>query len=381
MIGLPSYLQEERLELRQYVRSWVRDHQSPSAADFAEAGLIAPHFPRPWGLEADLIDQLVIAHELDRVGLHVPHNTFATTWIGPSLLMAGSPAQQERYIWPMLKGEESWRRLHSEPDAGSDLSRISTRAVPTKTGFVINGQKIWSAQAATADFGALLARTSGTPGDPDGISYFVLPMTTAGITIRPIRDLAGRTTLNEVFLDDVRVPAENLIGRPGDGLKVRRPNYVRPPLSFNPGVGPGPSGSVYDVIDILANPGVQGDLSHRLIDVYIQARTLDSLTLLDAHEQLAFGRCSDIRVDVRRLLHQEHSRTLLELLHDVRESLDCLGDGNTATELDHPDFHNAILQAPLRTVSAGSSDIHRESIAARLFGADSPVLRNWAGEQ
>src|SRR5579862_6701894 len=100
MIGLPSYLQNERLELRQYVRSWIRDHSSPSTADFAEAGLIAPHFPRPWGLEADLIDQLVIGDELERAGLHPPHNTFATTWIGPSLLMAGSRPQQERYLWP-----------------------------------------------------------------------------------------------------------------------------------------------------------------------------------------------------------------------------------------------------------------------------------------
>jgi alkylation response protein AidB-like acyl-CoA dehydrogenase len=376
MIGLPSYLQYERLELREYIRSWVRDHPSPSTVDFAEGGLIAPHFPKPWGLEADLIDQLVIGDELDRAGLHVPHNTFATSWIGPSLLMAGSPAQQERYIWPMLKEEESWRRLHSEPDAGSDLSKIATRAVATSDGFVINGQKIWSAGAASADFGALLARTSGRPGEAHGISYFALPMTAAGITIRPIKDLAGRMTLNEVFLDDVTVPADNLIGQPGEGLKIRRPDYVRPPLLFNPGATPGPSGSIYDVIDVLDDRSVADGLKRRLLDLYLQARALDNLALLDAHEQLAFGACPKSRSDVRRLLHQEYSRSLLELVHDLQEA----EDGTGVSGVDHPDFQNAILQAPLRTVSAGSSDIHRESIAARLFGVSSPVLHSWAGE-
>jgi hypothetical protein len=206
-------------------------------------------------------------------------------------------------------------------------------------------------------------------------------MATAGITIRPIQDLAGRTTLNEVFLDDVLVPAENIIGQPGDGLKIRRPNYVRPPLLFNPGVGPGPSPSVYDVIDLLDNPVIQGNLVDRLMGVYIEARALDGLTLLDAHEQIARGACQDTRIDVRRLLHQEYSRSLLELIHDLEESLHSLGDVDTLRELSHPDFRNAILQAPLRTISAGSSDIHRESVAARLFGEISPVLRNWAGVQ
>jgi alkylation response protein AidB-like acyl-CoA dehydrogenase len=142
----------------------------------------------------------MIEQELQRAGLHAPHNTWAASWLGPALLIGGTDAQRQRFLWPMIKGEETWSRLHSEPDAGSDPAMIATRALRAGEEFRISGQKIWSANAGNVDYGGLLARTSGQAGDPTGVSYFLLPMDTPGITIRPIRDLAGRTLLNDVSL-------------------------------------------------------------------------------------------------------------------------------------------------------------------------------------
>jgi alkylation response protein AidB-like acyl-CoA dehydrogenase len=342
-------------------------------------GFVAPHFPEPWGTNAGVVAQLVIYDEMRIAGLEPTHDTFVASWIGPSLLLAGSPYQRERYIWPMLTGEETWARLHTEPDAGCDLARVATRAVRAGDGYVITGQKIWAANAATADFGALLARTDGTPSDPAGLSYFILPLATPGITVRPIRDLMGRTFLNEVFLDNVVIPAVNRIGDEGDGLRLRRPDYQPAQILFNPGWAPGPTTSIYHLIPLFEHADVPGQLRDGLLDRYLEARSLDALTLLEAQEEVAFGRSSDGRFDVRRLVHQEHGRELLELVHDLAETL-ATGLPDAATTILHrPDLTGSILQVPIRTISGGTSEMHRESIAARLFGDHAGVLRSWAG--
>jgi hypothetical protein len=351
------------------VRAWLRAHPSPSNEDFALAGFVAPNWPRPWGIEADLVDQLVIREELAVAGLSAPRYPFETEWIGPSLLMAGSRAQQDRYLWPMITGQEAWCRLHSEPDAGSDLAMIGTRATTTDGGFAITGQKIWSGNAANTQLGALLARTSGRPGDREGISYFVLPMDAEGVTLRPIGDLIGRTVLNEVFLDDVLVPSGHLIGREGDGLRIRRPHYPRPVALFNPGVRLGSGPSVYELLMLLDHPELDEEVTGRLLDRYIEAQSLDALTLLDAHEQVAFGNCSELRADVRRLLLQEHGRAVLEWVHDVTESLDGREDvDDLLALLDRPELLGAIWSAPFVTLSAGTSEMHHEAIVCGVFG-------------
>ena len=203
---------------RTAVRAWLSQHPSPTARQLAERGLVAPHWPEPYGLGADPTGQLVVDDELRRAGVRRPDNPIGIGWAGPTLLYAGTEAQQERYLMPMLAGEEIWCQLFSEPDAGSDLASITTRAEPDGDEWVVRGRKVWTSYAHRARFGILLARTE--PGAPahQAISYFICPMDADGVEVRPLPDMTGTHTFNEVFLDEVRLPAGSMVGAAGPGV-------------------------------------------------------------------------------------------------------------------------------------------------------------------
>jgi len=171
---------------RTSIRGWLDEHPRPSGRQLAEAGYVAPHWPAPWGLGADPVHQLIVDDELRRAGVSRPVNPIGIGWAGPTLLHAGSDAQKERYLFPLLAGEEFWCQLFSEPGAGSDLAGLSTRAVRDGDVYVVNGQKIWTSFGHIAKFGILIARTDPDAPKHQGISYFVCPMNLPGIEIRPI---------------------------------------------------------------------------------------------------------------------------------------------------------------------------------------------------
>ena len=199
-------------ERRLAVRAWLGEHPEPTGRELAEAGYVVPHWPRPWGLDADPIHQLMIDDELARAGVRRPVNPIGIGWAGPTILYAGTKEQKDRYLWPMIAGEEFWCQLFSEPGSGSDLASLGTRAVRDGDEFVVNGQKIWTSGAQYAKFGILIARTDPDLPKHKGVSYFVCPMDAPGIEIRPITEMTGGHTFNEVFFTDVRIPAANLVG-------------------------------------------------------------------------------------------------------------------------------------------------------------------------
>ncbi|MFM2183516.1 MAG: hypothetical protein RJB61_1810, partial [Actinomycetota bacterium] len=157
------------------VREWLDRHPRPSGRQLAEAGYVAPHWPSPWGLDADPVHQLVIDDELARAGVRRPVNPIGIGWAGPTLVHAGTEAQRQRYLVPMLAGEEMWCQLFSEPGAGSDLASLGTRAVRDGDEFVVNGQKIWTSLAQYSKFGILISRTDPDAPKHRGISYFICP--------------------------------------------------------------------------------------------------------------------------------------------------------------------------------------------------------------
>src|ERR1700704_5826813 len=185
---------------RAEVRAWLEKHPRPSGRLLAEAGYVAPHWPKPYGLDADPVHQIVIDDELRRAGVHRPENMIGIGWAGPTMLHAGTEAQKERYLLPLLAGEEVWCQLFSEPEAGSDLAGLRTRAVRDGDEYVVNGQKIWTSGAHMSKFGILIARTNPEATKHKGISYFICPMDTPGIEIRPIVEMTGVHMFNEVFL-------------------------------------------------------------------------------------------------------------------------------------------------------------------------------------
>lgn len=186
-----------------------RDH-------LADAGLVAPHLPAPWGVAATPVQQVIINEEFDKRPELVRPSLNIAEWILPTILDSGTDSQRERFVWPMLRGTQRWCQLFSEPGAGSDLASLVTRAEKVDGGWLINGHKIWTSSAHVAQFGAMLARTD-TSSKHRGISYFLVDMASPGIEIRPIRQASGHFDFNEVFLTDVFVPDDMLVGQPGQG--------------------------------------------------------------------------------------------------------------------------------------------------------------------
>ncbi|KUI17621.1 acyl-CoA dehydrogenase [Mycobacterium sp. GA-1285] len=183
----------------------------------ADAGLIAPHWPPPWGIGASPLQQLIIDEEFGKRPAVVRPSLGIAEWILPSLIKAGPKELQDRLIPPTQRGELAWCQLFSEPGAGSDLAALATRATKADGGWRIHGHKIWTSSAHRADYGALLARTDPTAPKHRGIGYFIVDMRSPGIEVQPIKQASGEQEFNEVFLDDVFVPDEMLLGEPTGG--------------------------------------------------------------------------------------------------------------------------------------------------------------------
>ncbi len=197
----------------EYAEYWT----GPQRTALADAGLVAPYLPAPWGLDASPAQQLIIDEEYDKRPHLVRPSLGIAQWILPTVLTAGSDAQRERFAVPTMRGEIGWCQLFSEPGAGSDLAALSTRATKVDGGWVIQGQKVWTSSAQRADWGALLARTDPEAKKHKGIGYFLVDMSTPGIRVRPLRTASGDEHFNEVFFDDVFVPDEMLVGEPTAG--------------------------------------------------------------------------------------------------------------------------------------------------------------------
>ena len=154
--SLPPDADPRRVE----VRAWLADHPEPTRKAWADGGFVAPHWPRPWGRDADPATQLIIDDEFRAAGLRLPVASIGVGWAGPTILAGGTEEQKARFLPPMLDDTEGWCQLFSEPEAGSDLASLRTRAVRDGDVYVVNGSKIWSPRADITDWGLLLARTA-----------------------------------------------------------------------------------------------------------------------------------------------------------------------------------------------------------------------------
>ena len=189
-------------------------------ARLADAGLMVPHWPKRWGgREADAWTAFILAEEMWEAGEPRGGQYMNVNWIGPTLMRFGSPAQQEQYIPLMAGGQTIWCQGFSEPEAGSDLASLRTRAEKTGSTYRVNGQKIWTSYAGDADTCFLLARTS--PGK-NGISVFLVPMSTPGIIVREIPSIIGEGDIHEVFWDNVEIPQTTLLGAEGQAWEIAR---------------------------------------------------------------------------------------------------------------------------------------------------------------
>jgi alkylation response protein AidB-like acyl-CoA dehydrogenase len=202
-------------DFRERCRAWQR-----LLSDSGWAGLTWPQAFGGRGLSA--AHQIVFNQELARYDATSGFITAAQALVGPTLMAHGSTEQQQRYLGPLLSGQEAWCQLFSEPGAGSDLAALATRAVHDGEAWVVNGQKVWTSSAQHADFGILVARTDPDVPKHEGLTFFIVDMGSPGVEVRPLVQAQGVAHFNEVFLTDVRIPDANVVGPVGQGWKVAR---------------------------------------------------------------------------------------------------------------------------------------------------------------
>ena len=187
----------------------------------AEGGWVQPHLPKPWGRASTPIEQIIIAQEFATGRVRRPAMGIGA-WIIPSIVAYGTDEQQQRFLPPTFRGELIWCQLFSEPGAGSDLASLSTKATKVDGGWRITGQKIWTTGAQYSSWGALLARTDPSAPKHQGITYFLLDMKSEGVEVKPLRELTGNAMFNTVFIDDVFVPDDMVLGEVNRGWEVSR---------------------------------------------------------------------------------------------------------------------------------------------------------------
>jgi alkylation response protein AidB-like acyl-CoA dehydrogenase len=364
-IDLPAEDDPRRVAVRQ----WLTDHPSPSPADLVAAGYVVPHWPRPWGVDAEPELQLIIDDELKRAGVAKPMNPIGIGHCGPVIVVHGTEDQKARYLPSMLRGEELWCQLFSEPEAGSDLANLATRATRDGDVFVVNGQKIWTSLAQVAKFGILIARTDVDTSKYTGISYFIIPMDLPGIEIRPLRNMIGDfgdAGFCEVFFTDVHVPAENLIGTLHGGWAMAKETLANERVSLSrEGLQWGHGPTVRDLVAMVAgNGGLRDDtLRQRLAQAYIDGEIMRFHQLRQI--SAAVNKKPGPDASLRKALKDPHGQAVFRLAKDLMGAHGMLSEGPGA-EWDQ--WSRGFLFSPALTVGGGTSEVLRNVIAERMLG-------------
>ncbi len=351
------------------VRAWLEEHPSPTGRQLAEAGYVAPHWPEPWGLAADPIHQLIIDDELRAAKVKRPSNQIGIGWAGPTLIHAGTDEQQARYLPGILSGEEIWCQLFSEPEAGSDLANLGTRAVRDGDEWVVNGSKIWTSLAQFSRFGILIARTDPDVAKHQGITYFVCPMDAPGVEIRPIIEMTGGHTFNEVFLTDVRLPADAVVGEVNRGWTLAKVTLGNERVSLSSGGalwGLGPTGA--DLLDLVrANGGVaDAHLRQRLAKIHTTEEIL-RLIRLRTVSAMVRGQAPGPEASIRKVMADEHGQAIMALAMDLAGT-DALRSGAGPLGVDDPTWAYGYLFSPALTIGGGTGDVQRNILAERVLG-------------
>ena len=237
-IDLDPETEKLREEIRAEVAALKAIPREQRNTAIAEGGWVQPHLPRPWGRASDPVEQIIIAQEFSAGRVKRPQMGIAA-WIIPSIVAFGTDEQQQRFLPPTFRGEMIWCQLFSEPGAGSDLAGLSTKATKVDGGWRITGQKIWTTAAQYSQWGALLARTDPSAPKHNGITYFLLDMKSEGVEVKPLRELTGHAMFNTVFIDDVFVPDEYVLGEVNRGWEVSRNTLTAERVSIGSSEPPG----------------------------------------------------------------------------------------------------------------------------------------------
>ena len=343
------------------LRAWQRT--------MAEAGYVGMDWPREFGgRNAPITEQIILYQEMARAESPQLVNRGGVSMLGPTLMKHGNSAQQQRHLRPILTADEIWCQGFSEPNAGSDLANLQTRAVRDGDRFVVNGQKVWTSMAHVADWCFLLVRTDPTAPKHKGISFLLVDMKSPGITVRPLRQITGEAEFNEVFFDNVSVPADNLVGRLNEGWAVALTTlaYERDLLTFIRHISL--RNALHRLLRLVRDRGRSGDpiLRQKIAELWIGEQALQlnayrSLTkILRGREPGPEGSTSKL---FWSYLDQELALTATQVLGP---SSQIKAGSRWAPDEGQWEFYELLARAS--GIRAGTSEILRNIIGERVLG-------------
>ena len=372
-------------DFRNRARAWLEQHAPLRGADeggesgtadiatqkafqakLYDAGFAGIAWPKEYGGQG-LTDaeQIAFGQEARRFALPVGVFFIGLGMPGPTILELGTEEQKKRYLPKMLRGEEIWCQLFSEPAAGSDVASLTTSAVRDGDGWVLNGQKVWTSGAQYSHYGAVIARTDPTVPKHNGITMFIVDMHAPGVTVRPLRVATGATPFNEVFFDQVRLPADSVIGEVNDGWRAAVVMLRNERVNIGTMGAPRTSPLSYHSLSSLAakhGDAADAGLSRRLAELYARERSVRLFGQLLREEAMA-GRDPGPRGSVAKLAGAELG-TFASLV-----AAEILGPAVAASDSEEVrEVLNAALSAPGSSVAGGTNEIQRNIIGERVLG-------------
>lgn len=364
-IDLDPSTEKLRAQIRAEVAALKAMPREPRTVAIAEGGWVLPYLPKPWGRAASPVEQIIIAQEFTAGRVKRPQIAIAT-WIVPSIVAFGTDNQKQRLLPPTFRGDIFWCQLFSEPGAGSDLASLATKATRVDGGWRITGQKIWTTGAQYSHWGALLARTDPSAPKHNGITYFLLDMKSEGVQVKPLRELTGKEFFNTVYLDDVFVPDELVLGEVNRGWEVSRNTLTAERVSI------GGSDSTFlptlgEFVDFVRDYRFEGQFDqvarHRAGQLIAEGHATKLLNLRSTLLTLAGGDPM-APAAISKLLSMRTGQGYAEFAVSSFGTDAVIGD----TERLPGKWGEYLLASRATTIYGGTSEVQLNIIAERLLG-------------
>ncbi|CKL59126.1 acyl-CoA dehydrogenase [Mycobacterium tuberculosis] len=364
-IDLDPSTEKLRAQIRAEVAALKAMPREPRTVAIAEGGWVLPYLPKPWGRAASPVEQIIIAQEFTAGRVKRPQIAIAT-WIVPSIVAFGTDNQKQRLLPPTFRGDIFWCQLFSEPGAGSDLASLATKATRVDGGWRITGQKIWTTGAQYSQWGALLARTDPSAPKHNGITYFLLDMKSEGVQVKPLRELTGKEFFNTVYLDDVFVPDELVLGEVNRGWEASRNTLTAERVSI------GGSDSTFlptlgEFVDFVRDYRFEGQFDqvarHRAGQLIAEGHATKLLNLRSTLLTLAGGDPM-APAAISKLLSMRTGQGYAEFAVSSFGTDAVIGD----TERLPGKWGEYLLASRATTIYGGTSEVQLNIIAERLLG-------------
>ncbi|MBW8709890.1 MAG: acyl-CoA dehydrogenase, partial [Mycobacterium sp.] len=361
---LPPEAEAHRSQAREavtHLRSLPEDKQRDYLVD---SGYLVPHWPKPWGRAADVLEQLVIEEEftdIERPDMGI------TGWVALTIAQAGTDDQRERWVEPVLRGEVMWCQLFSEPGAGSDAAAVRTAAKKVDGGWRVTGQKVWTSLAQYCQWGLATVRTDPDAPKHAGVTMMAIDMKAPGVTVNPLRGITGDSHFNEVFFDDVFVPDADVVGDVNRGWLVARATLGNERISIGGGSGGTVGFSPDQLVKLLDASPSAANYVRRAGECIAETHTLRLLNLRRASRAIA-GADPGPEGNVTKLLVAEAGQRITELGMELSGSAAVVGQA--------PKLLRSYLGNRAMTIAGGTSEITRNTIAERILGLPrDPLLK------